>query len=77
VEERIGTTGLNQEFGHTEIVKTVYFWQNHDRRRSKADKTRSKPEVDFVIENLATSRFVTSAHQCVGAKLLFIAQQFA
>jgi hypothetical protein len=77
VEERIGTTGLNEEFGRIKIVKTVYFWQNHDRRRSKVDKTRSKPEVDFVIEKFATSRFVTRAHQCVGAKLLFIAQQFA
>ncbi len=75
-EERIGITGLNQEFGRTKIVKTVCFWQNHDRRWSEADKTWSKPEANFRSENLAQSRFVTRTHQCAGAKLLFIAQQF-
>jgi hypothetical protein len=77
VKEKIGTTGLNQEFGPTKIVKTVCFWQNHDRRWSKTDKTWLKTEVNFAVENLAQSRFMTRAHECVGAKLLFIAQQFA
>jgi hypothetical protein len=55
----------------------MWYWQNHDQRWSKADKTWLKTEVDCGIENLAKSRFVTRTHECVGAKLLFIAQQFA